>query len=90
MSSVGYWWLALGLGLVAALAATLLLQLFYMQLRRIEAGSLAIWETGKQVAANTAVTWLFGEVSAGLDQFIDEAGRHEQLLHGVAEPGRRI
>lgn len=89
MSSIGYWWLALGLGLVAALAAALLLQLFYLQLRRIEAGALAIWETGKQVAANTAVTWLFGEVSAGLDQFIDEAGQHEQLLRGIAVPSRR-
>jgi hypothetical protein len=83
MSSDGYWWLALGLGLVAALAATVLLQLFYLQLRRIERDALALWETGKQVAANTATTWLLGDVSAGLDQLIAEAGRHEQLLRDV-------
>ena len=89
MSSDGYWWLALGLGLVAALAATALLQLFYLQLRRIERDALALWETGKQVAANTATTWLLGEVSAGLDQLITEAGRHERLLRGLVESDQR-
>ena len=90
MSTDGYWWLALGLGLLAALAATVLLQLFYLQLRRIERDALALWETGKQVAANTATTWLLGDVSAGLDLLITEAGRHEQLLRSVVgsdQPG---
>lgn len=83
MSPHGYWWLALGLGLLAAVVATILLQLFYLQLRRIERDALALWETGKQVASNTATTWLLGDISAGLNQLITEAGRHEQLLRGV-------
>ncbi len=84
MSQHAYWWLALGLGLVAAVVATILLQLFYQQLRRIERDALAVWETGKQVAANTATTWLLGDISAGLDDLIGEAGRHERLLSAAA------
>ncbi len=83
MSPDAYWWLALGLGLLAAVIATILLQLFYRQLRRIERDSLAVWETGKQVASNTATTWLLGDISAGLDQLITEAGRHDRLLRGA-------
>ncbi len=86
MSSNGYWWLALGLGLLAAVIATILLQLFYRQLRRIERDALALWVTGKQVAANTATTWLLGDISAGLDQLIAEAGQHERLLRGAVGP----
>jgi hypothetical protein len=86
MSTNGYWWLALGLGLVAAAAAVTLLQLFYLQLRRIERGALAVWETGKQVAGNTATTWLLGDITAGLDLLIAEAGRHELLLRGAVGP----
>ena len=83
MSTNGYWWLALGLGLLAAVIATILLHLFYQQLRRIERDALAVWETGKQVAGNTATTWLLGDISGGLDELILEAGRHEQLLRGA-------
>ena len=88
MTQTGYWWLALGLGLLAAVAATILLQLFYQQIRRIERGALAVWETGKQVASNTATTWLLGDVSKGLDALIIEASRHEQLLRGVVGSDR--
>lgn len=87
MSPHGYWWLALGLGLLAAVVAVILLQLFYRQIRRIERDAAAVWETGKQVAANTATTWLLGDISAGLDELITEAGRHERLLGGAAAPG---
>jgi hypothetical protein len=89
MSTDAYWWLALGLGLLAALIATILLQLFYRQIRRIERDALAVWETGKEVAANTATTWLLGGISAGLDELIAEAGRHERLLGGAAGRGEQ-
>ncbi len=84
MTSTGYWWLALGLGLVVAVVAVVLLQLFLQQVKRIESGAEQIWQAGKQVAANTSATWLLTETSQGLDLLIEEAGRHEALLRPVA------
>ena len=80
MSTEALWWMTLGIGLVVALVAVVLLQLFYRQVRRIEAGAGAIWETGKQVARNTATTWMLGQTTVRLDQLTDEALRHDELL----------
>ena len=82
MSDQGYWSLALGLGLVVAVVAVLLLEVFLRQVHRIERGAGLVWTAGKQVARNTATTWLLGETSARLDDLVDEAGRHGQLLRG--------
>jgi hypothetical protein len=76
----GYWWLALGLGLVVAAVAVVLLQLFLRQVRRIERGAEQVWAAGKQVAGNTASTWLLGETSVRLDALVAEAGEHDRVL----------
>lgn len=80
MSTHALWWLTLGLGLVVAVVAVILLQLFYRQVRRIEAGSEAIWEMGKQVARNTATTWMLHQTTVRLDGLTEEALRHDALL----------
>jgi len=82
VSDTAYWWLALGLGLVVAIVAIVLLQLFLNQVHRIERGAGKVWQAGKEVAGNTASTWLLDETSSRLDEIIDEAGRHGQLLRG--------
>ncbi len=83
MSTNAMWWLTLLLGLVVSLVAVLLLQIFYRKLRRIEAGSAAIWETGKQVARNTATTWMLQQTTVRLDALTDEALRHDAFLDGA-------
>ncbi len=80
MSTNAAWWLTLGLGLVVALVAVLLLQIFYMKVRRIEAGASQIWETGKQVARNTATTWMLHQTTVRLDDLTEEALRHDAFL----------
>lgn len=82
MSRDGYWFLALGLGLVVAVVAVALLETLLRQVRRVERAAEAVWEAGKQVAQNTATTWLLGETTARLDELTAEAGRHGQLLRG--------
>ncbi len=84
MTSTDYWWVALGLGLVVAVVAVVLLQIFLLQVKRIERGAEQIWQAGKQVASNTSATWLLAETSQRLDLLIDEAGRHEALLRPSA------
>ena len=82
------WWLTLGLGLVVALIAVILLQIFYRLVRRIEAGSEAIWETGKKVARNTATTWMLHQTTVRLDGLTEEALRHDAFLdEALGEPG---
>jgi hypothetical protein len=80
MSDDGYWFLALGLGLVVAVVAVVLLEMFLRQVHRVERDAGLVWKAGKQVARNTATTWLLGETSLRLDELTDEAGRHGQLL----------
>ncbi len=82
MSDEGYWSLALLLGLVVAVVAVVLLETFLRQIHRIERGAGLVWTAGKQVARNTATTWLLPETSARLGELILEAGRHGQLLRG--------
>ena len=85
MSNNGAWWLTLGLGLVVALVAVVLLELFYRSVRRVEAGCEAIWEMGKEVARNTATTWMLGQTSVRLDRLTGEALRHDALLNAALE-----
>ncbi len=80
MSDTAYWSLALLLGLVVAIVAVVLLETFLRQVHRIERGAGLIWTAGKQVARNTATTWLLPETSDRLGLLTDEAMRHVALL----------
>lgn len=89
MSTHALWWLTLLLGLVVALVAVALLQVMYRKVRRIESGAEAIWETGKQVARNTATTWMLHQTTVRLDVFTDEALQHDAFLDdALADSGR--
>ncbi len=80
MSGEAYWFVALLLGLVVAVVAVVLLETFLRQVHRIERGAGQVWSAGKQVARNTATTWLLPETSDRLGQLTDEAARHAALL----------
>lgn len=80
MTQHGYWWLALGLGLVVAVVAVVLLEVFLRQVYRVERGAGEVWAAGKQVAGNTATTWLLGDLSGRLAALEAEAGQHVELL----------
>ncbi len=87
MSDHGYWALALVLGLVVAAVAVVLLEMLLRQVHRIETGAGLVWTAGKQVARNTATTWLLGETSNRLTLLTEEAGLHVQLLAPEPAPG---
>ena len=82
MSTNEYWATSLGLGLVVAVVAVVLLQIFLNHVRRIERGAEAIWGAGKAVARNTATTWLLHTTSDKLDALTAEALRHDDFLRG--------
>lgn len=85
MSTNTYWAISLGLGLVVIVAAVVLLQMLLNEVHRIERGAGAIWATGKQVARNTATTWMLSTVSGRLDRLTAEALRHDEFLRSAAE-----
>lgn len=87
MSTNAIWWMTLGIGLAVALIAVVLLQLFYQRVRRIEAGSEAIWEAGKQVARNTATTWMLHQTTVRLDGLTEEALEHDAFLDAANAGG---
>ncbi len=82
MTSTGYWWLALLLGLVVAVVAVVLLHALLRQVWRVEAAAEQVWQAGKQVASNTANTWILDESVHQLDLLTDEAMEHKALLGG--------
>ncbi len=84
MSTHALWWLTLALGLVVSVIAVVLLHTFYLQVRRIERGADAIWEAGKQVARNTATSWMLHQTTVRLDGLTEEALRHDALLDDVS------
>ena len=89
MTTHTLWWITLGVGLVVALVAVVLLQLFLNQVRRIERGSLELWETATTVARNTATTWMLAQTPVRLDRLTEEALRHDAFLKdalGTSEP----
>ena len=89
MSTHALWWLTLLLGLVVALVAVALLQIMYRKVRRIESGAEAIWEMGKQVARNTATTWMLHQTTVRLDGLTEEALGHDAFLDdALADAGR--
>ena len=84
MSDEAYWTIALVLGLVVAVVAVVLLEVY-----RIERGAGLVWAAGKQVAGNTATTWLLPETSTRLDLLTDEARQHVALLTPAPAPSPR-
>lgn len=88
MSTNSLWWMTLGLGLVVSAVAVVLLHLLLRQVHRVEEGSAAIWKAGKEVARNTATTWLLHATSQQLDTLAEEAGRHEELLRSITPTGK--
>ena len=83
MSTHALWWVTLGVGLVVAVAATTLLQLFLNQVRRVERAAEDVWEAAKPVARNTATTWMLQQTTVRLDRLTEEALRHDALLASV-------
>ena len=88
MGDHGYWSLALVLGLVVAVVAVVLLEVFLREVHRIEHGASSVWTAGKQVARNTSTTWLLGATSDRLTALTHEAARHADLLGPPAPDSR--
>lgn len=85
-AEITFWWISLALGLIVAAAAVALLSWLVHLVREIDRGVQAVWEMGKQVAANTATTWMLGQTSEALKEIKEEALIHDRFLSSKVEP----
>lgn len=88
MSDEAYRFLALGLGLVVAVVAVVLMETFLRQVHRVERGAGLVWAAGKQVAGNRATTWLLPQTSIRLDRLTEVAMLHVELLTPPSQKSR--
>ena len=86
MSDNTLWWITLGAGLVVAIVAIVLLQIFLNKVRRVERGAAQVWDSAAQVARNTATTWMLAQTPVRLDRLTEEALRHDAFLKRVLGP----
>lgn len=80
MTDTQLWWLTLGLGLVVAVVAWVLLQILYVSVKRIDRNVRSAWETATRLAANTATTWMLGETPSAVQALSQELAEHDRLL----------
>jgi Tfp pilus assembly protein PilN len=76
-----FWWLVLAIGLVVILVVAVLLLLILQAARRIDEHAGAIWNVGKNIAANTVQIWQLQQTNATAGQILATA----QTIAGVAE-----
>ena len=81
------WWLALAVGLVVAVVVMILLHALYRQVKGIERNFQLAWEMGKQVARNTASTWMLGQTARLAGELKKEALEHDAFLASRTEGG---
>jgi hypothetical protein len=85
LSGHGYWGIALGFGLVAALVVAGLLASLIMSVRRIERSVDGLLEVAPAVAANTANIPQLQATAPVLAQIVDEAVVQDGYMNALTD-----
>ena len=85
MSSHGYWWVALGIGLVAALVVAALLLILIRTVTSIEKSVDGLLETAGKVAANTENIPQLQATAPVLAQIVDEAVVQDGYMNALTD-----
>ena len=85
MSSNGYWWTALGIGLVAALAVAVLLALLIEYVVSIDKSAANLLEVAGKVGANTANIPQLTATAPVLAQIVDEAVIQDAYMNALTD-----
>lgn len=80
MSTDTLWWTTLAIGLLIAVAVIALLHLLLEAVRRVDENVSGVWTMARQLAANTATTWMLGQTPHIAAEIKEEALRHDALL----------
>ena len=85
MSSNGYWWTALGIGLVAALAVAVLLALLIQYVVNIDKSVANLLEVAGRVGENTANIPQLTATAPVLAQIVDEAVIQDAYMNALTD-----
>ena len=85
LSSHGYWGIALGIGLAAALVVAALLVLLIRSVRSIEKSVDGLLEVAQAVAANTANIPQLQATAPVLAQIVDEAVVQDGYMNALTD-----
>jgi len=85
MSSDGYWWLALAIGLAAALVVTALLAQLIQHVITIDESVAKLLEVAGQVGANTANVPQLVATAPVLAQIVDEAVIQDGYMNALTD-----
>jgi hypothetical protein len=85
LSSHGYWGIALGIGLVAALVVAALLVLLIQSVRSIEKSVDGLLEVAPAVAANTSNIPQLEATAPVLAQIVDEAVVQDGYMNALTD-----
>ena len=85
MSSNGYWWTALGIGLVAALAVAVLLALLIQYVVSIDKSAANLLEVAGKVGANTANIPQLSASAPVLALIVDEAVIQDAYMNALTD-----
>jgi predicted permease len=85
LSSNGYWWLALAIGLVAALIVAGLLGVLIRAVVSIDNSVQALLATAGNVAANTAYIPQLEATAPVLAQIVDEAVVQDSYMNALTD-----
>ena len=80
MDVITLWWLTLGIALAVIVVVAILL-IIIAAANRIDRHALAIWEAGKNIAANTVEIWHLQKTNEVAGQIL----RTAQAIAGVAQ-----
>ncbi|HUK97873.1 MAG TPA: hypothetical protein VLV46_09465 [Gaiellaceae bacterium] len=85
LSSNGYWWTALGIGLVAALAVAVLLALLIRYVVSIDRSVANLLDVAGKVGANTANIPQLTATAPVLAQIVDEAVVQDAYMNALTD-----
>lgn len=80
VEEVTFWWVAIGVGAVVVIVAGALLQLLISLVKDIDRGVVAVRDTLRATAGNTAQSWRIGDVAQKVDGILHEGLQHHLFL----------
>lgn len=77
---ITFWWIALGMGVVVAIAVIVLLSLLVSFVHDIDENLKDAWDTATRLAQNTSTTWMLHETDRRAKDLLAEVQRHAAFL----------
>lgn len=83
MDTMTLWQISWAIGAVVVLIVAVLLILIVLTARKIDKHAEAIWQAGKEIAANTVSIWMLQKTNGVAAEILDEARQISAATKGI-------